>query len=167
MTTAEVEATARPSIYLTFELGQSEYGVEILLVREIVAMLPITPVPGSSQTVLGVCNLRGRVIPVISLRHRFGLPPGEESPHNVIIIVEHGPTLIGLAVDRVREVATFTAAQLDAPPVIGLDINGGFVKALGRNQDRVRILLDIQRVLTLTDMATPVPETINAVTNGS
>lgn len=134
--------------YLTFQVHNEEYGVEILKVREIIGMLPITPVPGSPAVMVGVVNLRGKVIPVISMRSRFGMPPGESHPHNVIIVVEGGDSgLIGLAVDRVREVAAFTAADTEPPPTYGLNIDANLVAAIGKNQNRIRILLDLSRVL--------------------
>jgi purine-binding chemotaxis protein CheW len=135
--------------FLTFQLGDEEYGVEIRKVREIIGMLPITPVPGSPPQVQGVINLRGKVIPVLSMRSRFGMPAsGQPHPHNVIIVVEgQAGTQIGLAVDRVREVVTFTASDTEPPPSYGLNIDASLVSALAKNQGRIRILLDIAKVL--------------------
>ncbi len=135
--------------YLTFQVANEEYGVEILKVREIIGMLPITPVPGSPGVMLGVVNLRGKVIPVISMRSRFTLPAAEAHPHNVIIVVE-GATSgspIGLAVDCVKEVAKFTPDDTEPPPAYGLDIDTSLVAAIGKNHDRIRILLDLSKVL--------------------
>lgn len=134
--------------YLTFQVATEEYGIEILKVREIIGMLPITPVPGSPAVMQGVVNLRGKVIPVLSMRCRFSLPPGEPHPHNVVIVVDGGDgTQIGLAVDRVREVAKFTEADTEPPPSYGLNIDAGMVAALGKSQNRIRILLDLGKVL--------------------
>lgn len=140
-------ATSVTGKFLTFQVGDEEYGIAIQAVREIIAALPITPVPGSPADMLGVINLRGKVIPVISMRARFGLPPGEPHPHNVIIVVDgqHGP--VGLFADRVREVATFQEGDTEPPPAYGLSIDTTLVAALGKSQGRIRILLDIQRVL--------------------
>ncbi|MBA3683982.1 MAG: purine-binding chemotaxis protein CheW [Planctomycetes bacterium] len=138
--------------YLTFQVGSEEYGVEILKVREIIGMLPMTPVPGSPSAVLGVINLRGKVIPVLSMRQRFGLPPIAANPLNVIIIVEADGQPTGLAVDLVREVASFDDAHTEPPPTYGLEVNAGFVKALGKSQGRILILLDIARVLALANI---------------
>ncbi len=134
--------------FLTFVVGDEEYGVEILMVREIVGMLPITPVPGSPPVLMGVANLRGKVVPVVSMRTRFALPPCEPHPHNVIIVVESGDCLIGLAVDRVQEVCSFAAADMEPPPQYGLDLDVSYVKAIGKSQGRIRILLDIAKVLS-------------------
>ncbi len=134
--------------YLTFQVGNEEYGVEILSVREIIGMLPITPMPGSPGVMLGVINLRGKVISVISMRARFGMPLVEAHPHNVILVVEGGPKgLIGLAVDRVKEVAAFAAKDTEPPPSYGLNIDASMVQALGKNQGRIRILLALPKVL--------------------
>ena len=134
--------------YLTFALGGEEYGIEILKVREIIGVLPITSVPGSPPTMIGVINLRGKVIPVISMRRRFAMAEAEAHPHNVIIVVEGGAQgLIGLAVDRVSEVASFSAADTEPPPAFGLDVDASFVAALGKSQGHIRILLDITKVL--------------------
>jgi purine-binding chemotaxis protein CheW len=140
--------------YLTFQVGPEEYGIEIFKVREIIGMLPITPVPGSPPEMIGVINLRGKVIPVISVRTRFGMPAAEAHPHNVIIVVENRKGEIGLAVDRVAEVARFTEAETEAPPSYGLAVDTTCVSAIGKSQGRIRILLDIARVLGDTTEAT-------------
>jgi len=146
-TAAPTTAGRVTGTYLTFQVGQEEYGIEIFKVREIIGMLPITPVPGSPPEMIGVINLRGKVIPVISIRTRFGMAPVEAHPHNVIIVVENARGEIGLAVDRVAEVARFTEAETEAPPAYGLAIDTTCVAAIGKSQGRIRILLDIARVL--------------------
>ncbi len=85
------------------------------------------------------------------MRNRFGMPPGEAHPHNVIIVVEGSQSQIGLAVDRVREVAAFDAKDTEPPPSYGLDIDTTFVSAIGKSNGRIRILLDIGRVLGAAD----------------
>ncbi len=148
MTTEAPPATLNGGSYLTFVLGDEEYGVEITRVREIIGMQPITPVPASPGVMDGVINLRGKVIPVINMRRRFNLPTAEPHPHNVILVVEGGQDgVIGLAVDRVKEVASFAAADVEPPPSYGLSVDGNYVAALGKNQGRIRILLDIAKVL--------------------
>lgn len=133
--------------FLTFLVGHEEYGIEIFKVREIIGMLPITPVPGSPAEMIGVINLRGKVIPVVSIRSRFGMPAADAHPHNVIIVVENRRGEIGLAVDRVAEVARFTEAETEPPPAYGLAVDTTCVAAVGKSQGRIRILLDIARVL--------------------
>ncbi len=134
--------------YLTFLLGEEEYGIPITAVREIIGMLPITPVPSSPPDMDGVINLRGKVIPVMSARRRFGLPPTDPHPHNVILVVEGGPDgVLGLAVDQVKEVVAFGAADVEPPPASQQQTAGGVVLALGKSQGRIRILLDVGKLL--------------------
>jgi len=135
--------------YLTFMIGTEEYGVDIQAVREIVGLLPVTPLPGSPGVVLGVINLRGKVIPVLSMRILFSLGVIEATKHNVFIIIENDGKLIGLSVDQVREVASFTSADLELPPSYGLGIDAAYVTAIGKSEGKIRMLLDIKRVLEL------------------
>ncbi len=146
-TVPSTSATGAAGTYLTFQVGDEEYGVHILKVREIIGMQPITPVPGSPPHLVGVINLRGNIIPVMSVRNRFGMAAAEAHPHNVIIVIEGAAGHIGIAVDRVREVASFADADIEPPPSYGLDVDGSAVKAIGKSQGRIRILLDIQKVL--------------------
>jgi purine-binding chemotaxis protein CheW len=135
--------------YLTFMIGTEEYGVDIQSVSEIVGLLPVTPVPGSPPVVLGVINLRGKVIPVLSMRILFNLGIVEATKHNVFIIIENDAKLIGLSVDQVREVASFTKDDIEPPPNYGLGIDAAYVRAIGKSEGKIRMLLDIKRVLDL------------------
>lgn len=145
---ATIQPNAVSGTYLTFQVANEEFGIPILKVREIIGMLPITPVPGSPGVMLGVLNLRGKVIPVLSMRSRFGMPPAEPHPHNVIVVVNGGDGgQIGLAVDRICEVAKFSDADTEPPPSYGLNIDASLVAAIGKNQNRIRILLDLAKVL--------------------
>jgi purine-binding chemotaxis protein CheW len=146
-----------PSMWLTFQVGAEEYGVEITKVVQIIGMLPVTPVPGCPPVVLGVVNQRGRVIPVLSMRVRFGLPPAPADPHNVIILVEHDGQIYGLAVDQVRDVVGFTPGDIDPSPAYGLDSAGGLVQGIGRVEGGIRILLELARVLAFTAPAPAEP----------
>ena len=143
--------------FLTFQVADEEYGIEINAVREIIGTLPITPVPGSPSEMMGVVNLRGKVIPVVSMRVRFGLPPGEPHPENVILVVDGRTGPIGLFADRVREVANFAATDTEPPPSYGLSVDTTMVAAIGKSQGKIRILLDIQRVLGATESALATP----------
>ena len=154
----QADMTSSVGAYLTFALADETYGVEILRVREIIGMLPATRLPGSPPEVIGVVNLRGRVIPVISLRQRFGLPPAEAHPHNVTIVIEDGATRIGLAVDRVKDVARFALDDLEAPPSYGMSVDAGFVRAIGKHQGKVSILLDANRVVSALAAITTSPK---------
>ena len=144
--------------FLTFQVADEEYGIEINAVREIIGTLPITPVPGSPSEMMGVVNLRGKVIPVVSMRVRFGMPPGEPHPENVILVVDGRTGPIGLFADRVKEVANFAAADTEPPPSYGLSVDTTMVAAIGKSQGKIRILLDIQRVLGATEFALAAPQ---------
>src|SRR5579862_6281038 len=119
----ETTVTKNEGKCLTFRLGREEYGVEILKVREIVGLLDITAVPKTSAHVRGVVNLRGKIIPVVDLRHKLGLPEAAASRENCIIIVivnsTPGEVLVGLLVDAVNEVLWIGEGEVDSMPEIG------------------------------------------------
>jgi purine-binding chemotaxis protein CheW len=156
-TTQAAPAVVPKTMWLTFLVGAEEYGVAITTVVQIIGMLPVTPVPGCPPVVMGVVNQRGKVIPVLSMRLRFGLPPAAVDPHNVIILVEHDAQIYGLAVDQVRDVVGFAAADIDPSPAYGVDQGGGLVKGIGRVDGGIRILLDLGRVLAFSAPAPAEP----------
>ena len=146
-------APARPSpgglsAFLTFRVAAGDYGVDILKVHEIVGLLPVTPLHGSPQAISGVVNLRGSVVPVMSLRALFNLGAGSASPHRVFIIIDHDQELIGLAVDQVLDVVRLTPAQISPPSGSGTGIDPTFIQAVGRGPGRIMTLLDIERILS-------------------
>jgi len=140
---------AQLSAFLTCRIDTHEYGVDILKVHEIVGLLPVTPLHGSPRAISGVVNLRGSVVPVMSLRTLFNLGPGVASKHNVFIIIEHDQALVGLAVDQVLEVVRFTPAQIEPPREIPPGIDPSFITAVGTGHARPKHLLEIDRVLGL------------------
>ena len=140
-------ATHRAGKYLTFVLGTEQYGVEIVRVREILGVLPITPMPQAQHYVRGVINLRGKVIPVIDTRTKFGMPEKEATPETCIIVVDAGGTSIGLLVDTVKEVLDIREEQIEDPPHFGMGVDAGFVRGLGKIGDQVKMLLDIDQVV--------------------
>jgi len=130
----------RDEKHLTLELGNEEYGIPVRDVREIVGALPATPIPGSSHAVLGVVNLRGKVVPVIDLRLRLGLASIETGPRSCIVVCQgRSGSLVGLLVDSVVEVVTVRAADVEPPPAVA----GHEVSGLAKVRDRVVILLDV------------------------
>ncbi len=138
--------------YLTFCLGNEHYGIPILRVREIIGMIPITPLPRTPEYVRGVMNLRGRIIPVIDLRTRFGLAAGEATKESCIIIVdahesETEQLLTGIVVDTVHEVQDIAAESITPPPEFGAAVPLDYVRAMGKAKDHVVVLLDIAEVL--------------------
>lgn len=133
--------------FLTFMLSDEEYGLEILKVREINGIMEITKVPQTPDFVEGVINLRGKVIPVIDLRSKFGLPRIEYTDQTCIIVVDIG-TMVGVVVDTVSEVHDIASAQIEPPPHLGAAVNVDFILGMGKVKDEVKILLDIDKVLS-------------------
>ncbi|MCA1905520.1 MAG: chemotaxis protein CheW [Desulfarculus sp.] len=143
--------------FLTFDLAEEEYGLEILRVREIIGMMAITPVPRTPDFVRGVINLRGKVIPVIDLRLKFGLPYKEPDERTCVIVVEvmsDGRTVqMGIVVDRVNEVVDVKPGEVEPTPSFGVALDTAFILGMAKVQGKVKILLDIDRVLTTSEVA--------------
>ena len=137
--------------YLTFSLAAEEYGLEILKIREIIGIMDITAVPQMPVYVKGVVNLRGKVIPVIDLRLKFGLEPAEYTEATCIIVVDIG-TLMGVIVDTVQEVLDIDGSQIDPPPPLGASVDTSFVLGMGKVREEVKILLDIDKVLSVDEL---------------
>ncbi len=120
--------------------------------REIIGIMDITAVPQMPEYVKGVINLRGKVIPVIDLRLKFGLPPAEYTDQTCIIVVDIG-SLTGIIVDTVQEVLDIEAAQIDPPPPLGANVDTSFILGLGKVKDEVKILLDVDKVLSSEELS--------------
>ena len=147
---ARTEA-AREGKYLTFSLAGEEYGIGILKVREIIGMMTVTPVPQTPEFVKGVINLRGKVIPVIDLRLRFGLAVTAYTERTCIIVVEiqgeTGALPMGIVVDAVSEVLNIRGADIENTPTFGVKLNTDFILGMAKTDGGVKILLDIDKVL--------------------
>ena len=150
-TVAGLEAR-RGGKFLTFFLAGEEYGVEILKVHEIIGVLPVTRVPRTPEFVLGVINLRGKVIPIMDLRRKFGMEPGEQTAESCIIVVQVNGVQIGAVVDRVSEVVAIAPADVEDPPSFGADVETEYLLGLAKADGRVRLLLDIDRVLSTSEV---------------
>ncbi len=133
---------------VTFHVGDEEFGVEILDVREINRMMEITRVPHAPDFVEGVINLRGQVIPVVDLRKRFGLGTIERDKNARIVVVELGDKVVGFLVDSVSEVLRVPRSVVEPPPPIVGGIDSEYIEAVVKLDDRLLILLDLQRLLT-------------------
>ncbi len=137
--------------YLAFALGQEEYGLPVLKVREIIKVMDITQVPQVPAHVRGVINLRGKVIPVIDLRRKFGFPPQDYTERTCIIVVDvmlsGSRVMMGIVVDSVSEVLNIAGADLDEPPDFGGRVTTDYILALAKVKGSVKILLDLDRVL--------------------
>lgn len=147
---------AKEGKYLTFVLAGEDFGLEILKVREIIGMLDITPIPQTPGYVKGVINLRGRVIPVIDLRLKFGLPPMDYGERTCIIVVDvktaQGSMQMGVVVDAVSEVLNVGAEDLEPPPTFGHDLNHSYILGIAKTKGSIKILLDIDRVLSAQEL---------------
>lgn len=143
--------------YLTFKLVDEEYGLEILKVREIIGMMTITSVPRTPDFVRGVINLRGKVIPVIDLRRKFGLDSTEDTDETCIIVVdvsrEDDAVQMGILVDSVSEVLDIADNQIEEAPSFGSTVETGFILGIAKVKDSVKILLNIQKVMTARELA--------------
>ena len=145
-------ADSRAGKYLTFFLGDEEYGLEILKVSEIIGMQPITRVPRTPGFVRGVINLRGKVIPITDLRLKFEMPV-VEGRDEVIIVVQMRGVQTGLVVDRVSEVVAIGDHEVEDAPAFGAGIRTEFLLGIGKTGGRVKLLVDIDRVLEASEVA--------------
>ena len=143
--------------YLTFTLAAEDYGLEILKVREIIGMMDITAVPQTPEYVKGVINLRGRVIPVIDLRLKFGLEEAEYGERTCIIVVEVkieiGAVQMGVVVDSVSEVLNINGDDIEPSPSFGARLKTQYILGIAKAKGTIKILLDIDKVMTGEEMA--------------
>lgn len=139
--------------YLTFFLCDEEYGLEILKVREIICVMDITVVPQTPNFIKGVINLRGKVIPVVDLRLKFGMPETEYTKETCIIVVDVSGLLMGIVVDTVSEVLDIAEADIEPPPAFGSAIKTDFILGMGKVKGDVKILLSIDKILSAEELA--------------
>lgn len=139
--------------YLTFVLADEEYGLEILTVREIIGLMDITAVPRTPHHVKGVINLRGKVIPVIDLRLKFGMVEVEHTDETCIIVVSLGDIEVGLLVDKVSEVLDIDEQDIEDTPSFGTSVNTDFILGMGKANGKVTILLDISKALSAGELS--------------
>ena len=147
----EKATAAMAGRYLTFKLGPETYGIEILCVQEIIGIMPITRIPKVSEYIRGVINLRGKVIPVMSLSRRFGVPDRDDTSLTCVIVIElnraTGTTTMGIVVDEVSEVININAEHIEAPPDLGGASGDSFLRGMGKVDGKVVILLDMVQVI--------------------
>ncbi len=143
--------------YLTFTLEEEEYGISILKVKEIIGMMPVTSVPRTPNFVKGVINLRGKVIPVIDLRLKFSMESIDYTDRTCIIVVEidsdAGTVLIGIVVDAVSEVLNIKESEIEETPQFGTSLNTEYILGMAKMEGGVKILLDIDKVLSQEEVA--------------
>jgi purine-binding chemotaxis protein CheW len=142
--------------YLTFNLDQEEYGIGILKIKEIIGMMPVTSVPQTPDFIKGVINLRGKVIPVMDLRLRFGMAAVDYTERTCIIVVEiqgrSGHIMIGIVVDAVSEVLNIRSEEIEETPTFGAKLDTDYILGMAKMEGGVKILLDIDRVLSSNEL---------------
>jgi purine-binding chemotaxis protein CheW len=150
--------TGRSEKYLTFNLGGEQYGLEILKVREIIGIMDITRVPRTPEFIRGVINLRGKVIPVIDLRNKFGMQTISDTDQTCIIVVdmlfESNSLLMGIIVDSVSEVLDIDIEDIEETPIFGSSLSTDFIQGIAKTKGGVKILLNIEEVLTTAEILT-------------
>ena len=147
-----LEEESQKGLFLTFALGSESFGLEITEVKEIVGMQPITPLPETPAYVKGIINLRGRIIPVIDIRLRFGKEGVAYTDRTCIIVVYINGAAVGLIVDNVSEVLTIQDDQIVPPPKYGAGAQNRYLKAIGKVGNEVKLLLDCNTLLNAGDM---------------
>ena len=148
----ELDRAVAGGKFLTFFLANEEYGIEILKVQEIIGMLSITAVPRTPSFVRGVVNLRGKVIPIIDLRLKFGMPAAEQTEETCIIVVQARGIEMGIVGDRVSEVLDIAADAIDEAPSFGAEVDTEYLLGIAKAEGQVRLLLDIDEVLSNQDV---------------
>ena len=152
------DSTGIESMYLTFAVEDELYGVSIGMVTEIVGMQKIMSVPDVPRYIKGVINLRGKVIPLMDVRLRFGMPERPYDDRTVVIVLEVNDAPVGLIVDRVSEVVDIPDARIDRTGTFGGSGGGAVVSGLGRMEERVAILLDVSVLVSNVEIAVPALE---------
>lgn len=137
--------------WVTFRLANEKYGVNVLMVREVLKNIEITPVPGAPSFVLGIINLRGNVVTVLDTRMRFAMPDKETDDNSRIMIIEEDGDVIGMLVDSVAEVATLIESQIELAPNVGNDESSKYIHGVTKWNDELLILVDLHRFLSLED----------------
>jgi len=147
MDVEENEGEQRLIQLVTFSIGEEEFGVDILQVQEIIRTMEITNVPRAPEFVEGVINLRGKVIPIVDMRSRFGLESKEHDKYTRIIVIENDMIIVGFVVDSVSEVLRLPAAQVQPPPPVVAGMDSDYIDGVGKLEDRLLILLDLDSLL--------------------
>lgn len=133
--------------FLTFFLGKEEYAIEILKVQEIIGLMSITPVPRMPDYIRGVLNLRGKIVPVMNLRTRFGLELIEDTNETCIIVIQQNKYLMGLLVDKVSDVVNIKTEEIEEVPSVGVADQSEYLAGLGKARGSVKMIVDVQKVV--------------------
>ena len=156
MSSTDEQAIVRAGKYLTFQLDDEQFGIDIMLVKTIIGLMDITKVPKMPGYVRGVINLRGMIIPVVDLRLKFGMKMAENTRETTIIVVEvkfeSRQEQIGVLVDRVSEVLDITEDDIEDAPTLYASLETNFIIGMAKTKKRVISLLSIDRVLSMQDI---------------
>lgn len=136
---------------VSFNIANEEFGIDILKVEEIIRVITITRIPNTPEFIEGVVNLRGRVIPVVNLRTRLGFPKKEFDNQTRVIVVEIADITVGFIVDSVREVLRIPKSITEPPPELTTDVNSEYITAVGKLENRLLILLDLEKILNIKE----------------
>ncbi len=154
LTAADPSGTAAgTSQFLTFTLGDEQYGVEILKVQEIKGYSAVTPIPNTPAHIKGVMNLRGIVVPVVDLRAKFSMPSAEYNKFTVIIVVTIREKVMGLVVDAVSDVLDIPPSEIRMAPDLGVRVDTRFISGMASIGETLTVLLDIERLLSDGEVA--------------
>ena len=148
--TADILAEDEIEQLVIFKLAEELYGLKIDKVEGIIKPQAITPVPHTKKHIIGVTNLRGTVLPVIDLRVRFGLPPAKTTEDTRVVVIKSGDLNAGLMVDEVTQVAQIPVTAIDHTPSITISVDSNYVRGLAKHEDRIVILLELEKVLSST-----------------
>ncbi|TWI69579.1 purine-binding chemotaxis protein CheW [Pseudoduganella lurida] len=152
MSQNDTATTTNPAEYLAFTLGKEEYGIDIQKVSEIRNYESPTRIASAPDYVKGVINLRGIIVPIVDMRVRFNLGTPEYGPFTVVIILNIGNRVVGMVVDAVSDVTTLTPEQIKSAPDMGSTLNTEYIVGLGTVEERMLILVDIDRLMSSEEM---------------
>jgi purine-binding chemotaxis protein CheW len=139
--------------WVTCQLEDETYGINVMQVQEVLRLSEIAPVPGAPDYVIGIINLRGNVVTVIDTRRRFGLAPAESSESSRIIIIEANDNVIGMLVDSVAEVVYLHQSEIDTAPNVSSDDSSRFIQGVSSRDQQLLILIDVNKLLTEEEIA--------------
>ncbi len=162
---AESAASSESEQVVSFRIGSEVMAINVGIVSEIVRMREITEVPQVPVFVQGVMNLRGHIIPVVNLRSRLGMPVAENTRSTRIVVVDVGTESVGMVVDGVEEVVTFSADEISPPSPVLVSVDTDFVRGIARRDTKLIVLLDVERVISTgepSQSATALPATVIA-----
>lgn len=134
--------------WVTFQLEDETYGINVMQVREVLRYSEIAPVPGAPDYVLGIINLRGNVVTVIDTRSRFGLAQGEVTDNSRVIVIEAESQVVGIMVDSVAEVVYLKTSEIDTTPSVGTDESAKFIQGVSNRNGSLLILVDLNKLLS-------------------